>query len=71
MAQRLGKSSSTIRVMRVVDTMTPPTGAMAPPIRPVPDPRGTIGMCSRRQRRTIAATWSADRGSATASGAPL
>ena len=29
--------------MRFSDTITPPCGAMAPPISPVPEPRGTIG----------------------------
>ncbi len=36
-----------MRFMRVMDTMTPPSGAIAPPMRPVPEPRGTIGTCSR------------------------
>ena len=44
---------------------------IAPPMRPVPEPRGTIGTCSRRQRRTMAATCAADSGSTTASGVPL
>ncbi len=71
MAQRFAKSSSTMRFMRVIETMTPPSGAIAPPMRPVPEPRGTIGTCSRRQRRTMAATCAADSGSTTASGVPL
>ena len=70
-AQRFAKSISTIRFMRVIETITPPSGAMAPPMSPVPDPRGTIGTRSRRQRRTISATCPADSGSTTASGAPL
>ncbi len=70
-AQRLAKSSSTIRFMRVIETITPPAAAIAPPISPVPEPRGTIGTCSRRHRRTTSATWAADSGSTTASGAPL
>ena len=57
--------------MRVMETMTPPTGAMAPPMRPVPDPRGTTGTECARQSRTTAATCSADSGSTTTSGAPL
>ena len=36
--------------MRVIDTITPPCGAMAPPMRPVPEPRGTIGTRARRQQ---------------------
>ena len=32
-AQRLAKSRSRIRFIRVSDTMTPPTGAIAPPIK--------------------------------------
>ena len=44
---------------------------MAPPINPVPEPRGTMETRSCRQRFTIATTSSARRGSVTASGAPL
>ena len=51
--------------------MTPPRGAMAPPMSPVPEPRGTIGTAARRHSRTIAGTCSARAGSTTASGAPL
>ena len=54
-----------------MDTMTPPTGAMAPPMRPVPDPRGTTATACARQSRAMAATWAADSGSTTTSGAPL
>ena len=46
-------------------------GAMAPPIRPVPEPRGTMGTRSPRQRRTIATTSAVLSGRATTSGAPL
>ncbi len=57
--------------MRVIDTMTPPWAAIAPPINPVPDPRGTMGTRARRHSFTIACTCSARSGSTTASGAPL
>ena len=70
-AHRFGRSISTIRFIRVVETITPPAGAMAPPMSPVPEPRGTTGTRSRRQSRTTAATCSEDSGSTTASGAPL
>ena len=70
-AQRFGRSTSRTAVMRVIDTITPPWAAMAPPISPVPDPRGTIGTFARRHSFTIACTCSARAGSTTASGAPL
>ena len=57
--------------MRFIATITPPAGAIAPPMRPVPDPRGTTGTFSRRHSRTIAAVCSAVSGSATTSGWPL
>ncbi len=57
--------------MRVMDTMTPPTGAMAPPMRPVPEPRGTTATCSRRHSRTSSRTCSVVSGNTTKSGAPL
>ncbi len=70
-AQRFGKSSSRMRFMRVMDTMTPPAGAIAPPMRPVPEPRGTTGTAALRQSRTTCATCSAELGSTTTSGVPL
>ena len=70
-AQRFGRSTSRMRFIRVMETMTPPRGAMAPPMRPVPEPRGTMGMPRPRQSRTTAATCAADSGRTTTSGAPL
>ena len=55
-AQRLGGSISRMAFMRFIDTITPPCGAMAPPIRPVPDPLGTIGTRAARHARTIPCT---------------
>src|SRR5262245_60842608 len=70
-AHRLARSMSRIEVIRVIDTITPPRDAIAPPINPVPDPRGTMGTRSRRHARTIACTSAAEVGSATASGMPV
>src|SRR5436853_2547369 len=70
-AHRLGRSISRIASILLVPIITPPTGAMAPPIRPVPEPLGTMGTRSRRQSFTISTTSSARVGRATASGAPL
>ena len=57
--------------MRLTLIMTPPFGAVAPPIRPVPEPRGTMGTPASRQRRTTATTSAVVRGSTTRSGVPL
>ena len=65
------QEGSVLEVIRVVATITPPCGAMAPPINPVPDPRGTTGTFSRRHSRTTSHTCSAEVGRATASGMPL
>ncbi len=70
-AQRFGRSTSRIRFIRLSPTITPPDGAMAPPMSPVPEPRGTMGTSASRQSRTIATTSAVVDGSATASGAPL
>ena len=50
--------------------MTPPCGAIAPPMSPVPDPRGTMATRARRHTPTIACTCSVVVGSTTASGCP-
>src|ERR1700757_2108008 len=70
-AHRFGRSISRTASIRLVPIITPPTGAIAPPIRPVPEPRGTIGTRSRRQRPTTATTSSACRGGGEKSGATL
>ena len=54
--------------MRVSTQTTPPRTASAPPARPVPEPRGTIGTSWSRVTRTTAATSSALTGKTTASG---
>src|SRR5262249_41085125 len=70
-AHRLGRSSSRMCVIRVIETITPPHGAVVPPMSPVPEPRGTIGTRALRQSRTIACTSSVLVGRTTASGAAL
>ena len=57
--------------MRLTPIITPPLGAIAPPMSPVPEPRGMIGTPRLRHRRTTPATSAADRGSTTRSGMPL
>ena len=57
--------------MRLTPIITPPAGAVAPPISPVPEPRGMMGTPASRQRRTTASTSAVDRGSTTRSGMPL
>src|SRR5262249_62280338 len=53
-AHRFGRSISRRASIRFVPIMTPPAGDMAPPIRPGPGPRGTVGSQSARQRVTVA-----------------
>ena len=57
--------------MRLTPIITPPFGAVAPPMSPVPEPRGMMGTPASRQRRTTASTSAVDRGSTTRSGMPL
>ena len=57
--------------MRFTPTMTPPREAIAPPMSPVPEPRGTMGTPASRHARTTASTCSALDGSTTTSGVPL
>src|SRR5581483_11684206 len=70
MATRFTASISRMRVMRVRATTTPPTAATAPPLRPVPAPRGITGTSKRWATRTAAATCSVDSGKTTACGSP-
>src|SRR5262249_19118408 len=70
-AHRFGRSISSTASIRLVPSIAAATGATAPPIRAVPEPRGTIGPRSRRQRLTTLTTSSVYRGRATTSGAPL
>ena len=56
--------------MRVVTMTTPPSQGIAPPERPVPEPRAVTGSPCRRAMRTAAATSSAVSGRTTASGRP-
>ena len=70
-AERFARSISRISFIRVVEIMIPPSGAVAPPMRPVPDPRGITATRSRRQSRTSSITWAVVRGRATSSGVPL
>jgi len=49
----------------------PPCRGMAPPLRPVPAPRGTIGMPLPAASRTIRETCSLLRGNTTADGPPV
>ena len=48
-----------------------PSIPAAPPDRPVPAPRGTIGTPNSPQRRTSSATWRVSVGRATAHGSPV
>ena len=52
-------------------TTRPPCTGRAPPVIPVPPPRATRGKRWRRARLTMAATWDACSGKATASGGTL
>ena len=54
--------------MRAKDITTPPSTGIAPPERPVPAPRGTIGTPCSWQKRATAATSAVVSGSTTASG---
>src|SRR5258708_3571158 len=54
-AQRFGKSSSRIRFIRFIATITPPAGPLPPPLRPAPEPPGTPGPLSPPPKRPPAA----------------
>src|SRR4051812_45226510 len=68
--QRLPWSISRTRFIRVRAIVRAPSMPEAPPLRPVPAPRGTTGMRYSAARPTRAATSAVDSGSATASGSP-
>ncbi len=63
-----GASISRIRDIRANETTTPPSTGMAPPERPVPAPRGTIGTPCCEQNRASFDTSAVSLGSTTASG---
>ena len=58
---RLSGSMFTIRFIRDRSSMRPPFTAFAPPDRPVPAPRGTIGTRNSAHTATAARTSSVDR----------
>ena len=55
-ASRSAVLISTIASMRSSERITPPSTALAPPDRPVPAPRGTIGTPAAAHALTTAAT---------------
>ena len=55
--------------MRAVPRIAPPAMGRAPPVRPVPAPRGTTTSPSRRRIFTAAAASSVERGRTTMDGA--
>src|SRR4051812_25509094 len=57
--------------MRVMAIRTPPTAATAPPLSPVPAPRGTTGRSYLRATLTAAATSWAELGKTTTCGWPF
>jgi hypothetical protein len=59
----------TILLNRVSDKVTPKRCGKAPPDKPVPAPRATIGTFSAQQIFSIAATCSSVSGNTTTSGA--
>jgi hypothetical protein len=59
------RSTRTMRFRRAVDITTPSASGWAPPDRPVPAPRGTIGTISSRHTCRIASTCSSLSGSVT------
>jgi hypothetical protein len=54
--------------IRANDMTIPPRAATAPPVWPVPAPRGTTGVPVASARRTTLATSAVDRGTTTTSG---
>ena len=58
--------------MRFIPTITPPFGAVAPPMSPVPEPRGTIGTAPRTaQAHDVRHLLGRLAGAPPASGMPL
>ena len=62
--------STSIAVIRSVETTRQPSTADAPPDSPLPAPRGTTGMPFAAANRTAACTSSVDPARTTASGTP-
>ena len=69
-ASRLASSISRIRFILVSTTLTPPSTALAAPVRPDPAPRGTIGTPAAAQALTTPDTCSVSSGKTTANGLP-
>jgi hypothetical protein len=63
-----GRSTSTMRRIRVSEMSTPSATGSAPPDSPEPAPRATHGTPARWQARTTACTSSVVSGSTTAPG---
>src|SRR4051794_22251752 len=63
-------ASTSIAVIRSVDTTRQPATADAPPERPEPAPRGTTGMPCAAAKRTAVCTSSVDPARTTANGTP-
>jgi hypothetical protein len=61
-ARRFTGSTSRMRFIRAVPTMTPPCGGQRPPESPVPAPRGTTGMRASWRSGATPATWSGRSG---------
>ena len=69
-ATRFSRSISRIRSIAVKAMVRPPSIPAAPPDRPVPAPRGTIGTRSSAAIRTSSATSAVVVGKTTAPGRP-
>ncbi len=67
-ACRFGRSISMIFRIRANDTTMPPRAAIAPPVWPVPAPRGTIGVPVSSATRIAATTSAVDSATITTSG---
>ena len=66
-ASRLSSSISMMRLNRSIDSTTPPCSGTAPPVYPVPAPRGTSGTRCSLHSAAIAATSAVVAGIATTS----
>ena len=66
--QPFARSTSRIRRIRESEMTTEPSTGRAPPERPVPAPRGTIGIPASRATPTTPTTSSVDAGSTTITG---